>query len=93
VRVLTVRVVRPLGVVGADIRLRDAAGRVVGRRVIGSNVLTGCRGPDAADLPVREPGSYTLAIRYGDGTKEQRSVDLGAGRRVAITTGPQERRQ
>jgi len=78
---------RRLGVVGVDIQLADSKGRVVGRRVIGSQVLTGCRGPDAASLAVREPGIYALTVRFSDGRTQTLSVDLTKGKHRVVTAG------
>jgi hypothetical protein len=64
------------GVVGAMVRLTDASGRVVALRQIGSNVGTGCRGPDTVNLAVREPGVYSFTVRYSDGKEWKSSVDL-----------------
>ena len=83
--VLTVKVTGPLGVVGADVRLTDEAGRVVRRHVIASQVLTGCRGPDAVCLAVRQPGTYRLTVRYADGLARTWRVALGKKQRVTRT--------
>jgi len=76
VRRLSVRVVGRRGVVGARVMLRDAAGRCVGRRDIGSNVATGCCGPDEAVIAVRRAGKYALSVRFSDGKTVTKSVDL-----------------
>jgi len=83
-RILTVRVAGPIGVLGADVRLADKAGRLVRRHVIGSQVLTGCRGPDTVNLAVREPGPHTLTVRFSDGLMRQWPVDLTNERRVVL---------
>ncbi|MEX2372911.1 MAG: VCBS repeat-containing protein, partial [Dehalococcoidia bacterium] len=46
VRTLAVTVAGDLGVMGAQLRLRDADDRVVAYRQVGAGVLTGCRGPN-----------------------------------------------
>jgi len=76
VRRVSVRLVGRLGVLGARLILRDAKGRCVGRRDIGTNVATGCCGPDAAMLAVREAGKYTLSVRFSDGKTVTRAIDL-----------------
>jgi len=83
-RIVTVAVKGMRGVLGADVRLADAKARTVARRVIGSQVLTGCRGPDTVDLAVREPGPYVLSVRFSDGTLRQWNVDLNEAKRVSI---------
>jgi hypothetical protein len=82
--ILTVRVTGQRGVLGADVRLTDDAGRLAGRRVIGSEVLTGCRGPDTVDLAVREPGRHTLSVRFSDGHVEYWPAALRPGGRLVI---------
>ena len=69
---------------GADVRLTDAAGRLAGRRVIGSQVLTGCRGPDTINLAVREAGEYTLSVRFSDGATRTWPVDLRTEKRAVV---------
>jgi hypothetical protein len=77
-RILTVIVRGRTGVIGAAVSLATADKRVVAVRRIGSNVGTGCRGPDATSIAVREPGTYTLAVRFSDGAVLTRTVDLTA---------------
>ncbi len=84
-RILTVRVSGKVGVLGAAARLTAADGRrVVALRQIGSNVLTGCRGPDTLNLTVREPGRYVLAVRFSDGYTQTWPVDLTAPGRTVL---------
>ncbi len=84
-KLVTVRISGPKGVLGARAQLADAEGRVVGLRVIGSNVATGCRGPDTVNLAVREPGRYNLIVRYSDGLVITRPVDLtGEDQRLVL---------
>jgi hypothetical protein len=84
-RILSVQVIGKRGVLGATVTLTNEGGRVVGRRVIGSNVATGCRGPDTVNLAVRQPGTYTLGVRYSDGHRQTWPVALGTDRRTAVT--------
>jgi hypothetical protein len=83
-RSVSVRVVGRIGVLGAEVLLADAEGRVVGRRVIGSAVLTGCRGPDTVNLVARPPGRYRLTVRFSDGATHTRDLELGAEPRVEV---------
>ena len=82
--ILTVRVLGKIGVLGAKVTLADAAGRVVGRRDIGSNVATGCRGPDTMNLAVIEPGKHVLTVRFSDGAVRRWTMDLAAGKHVTM---------
>jgi len=91
-RLLAVIVRGRLGVLGAKVTLVDEAGAVVARRDIGANVATGCRGPDAVALAVREPGRYSVVVRYADGTVGRWPVDLGREKRLAVeATRPEPR--
>ena len=63
------------GVVGADMRLVDSKANTVLRRTVAAQVLTGCRGPDTVNLAVREPGDYTLQVRFADGTVKKQKVN------------------
>ncbi len=84
-KIVSVRVSGKRGVVGADVRVVDASGEVAGRRVIGANIATGCRGPDTVNLVVREPGPYEVRVRYSDGFERVWPVDLsGGGRRTLL---------
>ena len=73
------------GVVGADVRLVDAKGGTVLRRTVGTQVLTGCRGPDTVNLAVREGGDYTLRVRFADGTVKNKKVAVGKIKHVSLT--------
>ena len=77
-RILAIRVTGRLGVCGAVVQLHDAQGRIVHQRAIGSQHLTGCRGPDAVNLAVREPGEYRLTVRYSDGAIATQVVRIDA---------------
>jgi len=84
-KILTVHVRGKVGVLGAVVTLADINGRVVGLRTIGSNVATGCRGPDTANLAVRQPGAYTLTVRFSDGHTKKWPVDLTKEPHVTMT--------
>jgi len=73
------------GVVGADVRLVDREAKTVLRRTVGTQVLTGCRGPDTVNLAVREPGDYTLRVRFADGTVKEDKVTVGKTKHVSLT--------
>ena len=84
--ILSVNVRGKHGVLGARVTLADAQGRIVGMRDIGSNIATGCRGPDTVNLAVREPtGAHTLKITFSDGIKQEWPVDFsGEQRRITL---------
>jgi len=73
------------GVVGADVRLVDRKASTVLRRTVGTQVLTGCRGPDTVNLAVREGGDYTLRVRFADGTVKKKKVTVGKTKHVSLT--------
>ena len=73
------------GVVGADVRLVDSKGNTVLRRTVGTQVLTGCRGPDTVNLAVRERGDYTLRVRFADSTLKEKKITVGATKHVSLT--------
>ncbi|MBC8002262.1 MAG: VCBS repeat-containing protein, partial [Opitutaceae bacterium] len=84
-KILTVHVSGKVGVLGATVILIDDKDRVVGKRVIGSNVATGCRGPDTINFAVREPGPLTVTVRFSDGKTKSWPVDLATKeRRLAL---------
>ncbi len=83
-RLLTVRVLGKRGVVGAEVTLLAADGRVVARRTVGSQILTGCCGPTTVNLAVRQPGAYRLSVQFSDGTTHEWPVDLTEQKRIAI---------
>ncbi|MCX6873521.1 MAG: VCBS repeat-containing protein [Verrucomicrobia bacterium] len=72
------------GVVGADVRLVDGKANTALRRSVGTQVLTGCRGPDTVNLAVREPGDYTLRVRFADGTVKEEKIAVGATQHVSL---------
>jgi len=84
VRRVSVRLTGRVGVLGARLMLLDAKGRCVGRRDIGTNIATGCRGPDAAAIAVRRAGKYELSVRFSDGKTTTRSVDLTKTQHVKV---------
>ncbi len=73
------------GVTGADVRLVDSKEKTALRRAVGTQVLTGCRGPNTVNLAVREPGDYTLRVRFADGKVKEEKVTIGETRHVSLT--------
>jgi hypothetical protein len=73
------------GVLGADVRLVDGKGNTVLRRTVGTQILAGCRGPDTVNLAIREPGNYTLRVRFADGAVKEQTLDVGTSRHVSLT--------
>ena len=73
------------GVLGRDVRLAEGSGKTVLRRTVGTQVLTGCRGPDTVNLAVREPDDYTLRVRFADGAMKEQTLAVGASRHVSLT--------
>jgi len=72
------------GTLGADVRLVDGKGAIVLRRSVGTQVLTGCRCPDAVNLAVREAGDYSLQVRFADGTVRKKRLTVGKDKHVSL---------
>jgi len=97
-KIVTIRVRGKLGVLGAVVQLADAQGSIIGQRIIGANVSTGCRGPDDVNLVVREvptgadgkPTPLALTIRWGDGKTRESPVVLPADKRRVVIEAPHE---
>jgi len=81
---LGVRVRGKHGVLGARVTLADAQGRIVGMREIGTNIATGCRGPDTVNLAVQEPGPCVLKVRYADGKLRSWPVKIEPGKHLVM---------
>ncbi len=73
------------GVLGADVHLVDGKGNTVLRRTVGTQVLTGCRSPNAVNLAVREPVDYTLRVRFADGAVKEQTLAVGTTPHVPVT--------
>ncbi|MEM9444975.1 MAG: VCBS repeat-containing protein [Verrucomicrobiota bacterium] len=84
VRLCSVRVLGPKGVIGARVRLLNSKDEVVIRKDIGVNLTTGCASPDNVCLAVRIPGVYKLKVTYADGYLFESTVDLSNETRVSI---------
>lgn len=82
--ILSVRVTGSRGVLGARVTVTDEKGTVVALRDIGTQVLTGCRGPDETNIAIREPGEHTLSVRYADGAILEQRVTVRPGLRQVI---------
>lgn len=89
-RTVAVTVTGKKGVLGTQLTLRDAQGRIAARRTIGNQVLTGCRGPDRAVITVLWPGRYVLTARFGDGRTRSLELDLTRPglQRLELANGP-----
>ena len=86
-RIVTVRPAAGKGVLGSRLTLLDDKGKAVTHRWIGTNIGVGCCGPAQFTLAVREPGSYTLRLRLGDGTVREQAltIDEKTPRHQAVT--------
>ncbi len=73
-RMYTIRPTAKTGVIGAKLCLIDAQQRIIATRHIGNNTGVGCSGPLQTSLAVREPGTYTLRVRYGNGQTVTRKL-------------------
>ncbi len=78
------------GVLGAELTLSAADGRVVARRLVGSQVGVGCSGPDTITFAVREPGTYRVTLRLSNGQSSTTDVTCAAGalERLTLPTTP-----
>jgi hypothetical protein len=72
------------GILGADVQVIDGDGKTTLRRTVGTQVLTGCRGPDTVNFAVREPGEYTLRVRLADGTVKEQKITVGESKHVKL---------
>jgi len=84
-RILTVKLEGGKGILGADVRLMAEDGPVVARRLTGTNVLTGCCGPNRFNLVIREPGQHNLIVSFSDGTTVTKSIHPPESGREVIT--------
>ena len=75
-RIVTVRPAGGKGLLGCRLTLVDQQGKPVTHRWIGTNVGTGCCGPAQITLAIREPGSYALHLRRGDGSEQKRPLTV-----------------
>ncbi len=82
--IVVVSILGNRGVIGARLELADARGEVHALRWVGAEMTTGCRGSDSYSLAVRQPGNYTLSVRYADGVTTRREVDIKPGKVIKI---------
>ena len=75
-RIVTVKPAGSKGLLGCRVTLLDAKGKPLTHRWTGTNVGVGCCGPAQLTLAVREPGSYTLLVRLGDGTERKQTLTI-----------------
>lgn len=75
------------GSLGARVAVHGKDGRIIALRLLGFPVLTGCRGPDTLALAIREPGAYTVTVRFSDGVEKSVPVELtkGGRKKLALT--------
>ena len=83
-RLLSVRVLGSKGVVNARVRLFDTNKRLIARRDLGTNIGSGCCGPNRVTLAVRQPGCYQLVVTYADGLERSQRVDLQTQKRLVV---------
>ncbi len=83
-RILTVTPKAKVGLRGAKLWMENAAGETVAMRVLGAGSPAGSQGPDVVNFAIREPGDYTLHIRYSDGETKSQSVKIGSDKRQMI---------
>jgi len=75
-RIVTVKPAGAKGLTGCRLTLTDAKGKPVTHRWAGANIGVGCCGPAQLTLAVREPGSYTLQLRMGDGSVRKQALKI-----------------
>jgi hypothetical protein len=81
---LTVPVVGPLGVVGSEVTLRDAAGKFQARTFLSGGDGRGSQAAPVARFAV-PPGAYRIETRFSSGLVQVKEVAVGAThRRVVI---------
>ncbi|MBC8002041.1 MAG: VCBS repeat-containing protein [Opitutaceae bacterium] len=85
-KIVTVSVSGKIGVLGAQVILTDEKNRIIGKRVIGANIATGCSGPDTVNLAVRElAGAHKLKVVFSDGKVQEWPVDFsGTEKHITI---------
>ena len=84
VRLCSVRVLGPKGVVNAKVKIFNNKGVLVGRRDLSTNIATGCQSPDMVTLAVREPGKYKVKVEYTDGEVVEIDADLTTEKRISV---------
>ena len=83
-RLCSIRVLGPKGVVNAKLKIFNEKGELLGRRDLSTNVATGCQSPDMATFAVRAPGKYKVQVTYADGLEVEVDADLSTEKRVSL---------
>jgi hypothetical protein len=83
-RLLSVRVLGSKGVVNARIQLFDANKFLIARCDLGTNIGSGCCGPNRVTMAVRQPGYYQLRVTYADGLERNQTIDLKTNKRLSV---------
>ncbi|MBA3699622.1 MAG: VCBS repeat-containing protein [Planctomycetes bacterium] len=84
IRMLSVEVKGPRGVIGAVLSLRAEDGRLLGLQQIGSANASGCCGPDRVGFALREAGRQVLTVRWSDGVEARWPIKADAKNPIAI---------
>lgn len=84
IRLCSVRVLGPKGVVNAKVKIFNDKGELLGRRDLSGNVATGCQSPDMVTFAVRSAGKYKLKVEYSDGLEVELDADLSSEKRVSL---------
>lgn len=84
VRLCSVRVLGPRGVVNARLKIFNEKGELAGRRDLSANVATGCQSPDMVTFAVRAPGKYKVKVTYADGLEVELNADLSSEKRISL---------
>ena len=84
-RTVTVKLKGNIGVLGAEVRLLAQDKRVVARRLVGSNILTGCRSADSVNLVLRGLGPHKVLARFSDGSTVSKMIQALETKRVVVT--------
>jgi hypothetical protein len=86
IRLCSVRVLGPKGVVNAKVKIFDTKGELVGRRDLSTNIATGCQSPDMVTFAVRSPGKYKVKVEYTDGEVVEIDADLTTEKRISLVS-------
>jgi len=75
-RLVAVDLAQGRGAIGASLRLTDQQGRLVARRESGGNGVAGSWSSGPVCLAIRQPGDYTLTVRWSDGELSTRTLKV-----------------
>ena len=84
IRLCSIRVLGPKGVVNARLRIYDEKGNLLNRRDLSMNVATGCQSPDMVTFALRSAGKYKVKVEYADGHKVELDADLTSEKRISL---------